>query len=42
MGEELDHPKVFLNVPEEGEVVCGYCDIRFKKIDVLINNAFND
>ena len=30
-GEEHDHPKVFLRVPDEGFVVCGYCDIKFAK-----------
>ena len=31
MGEDLDHPKVYYTVPDEGEVVCGYCDIKFRK-----------
>ena len=29
MGEQMDHPKVYYTVPEGGEVVCGYCDIKF-------------
>ena len=29
MGEQMDHPKVYYTVPEEGFVVCGYCDIKF-------------
>ena len=24
-----DHPRVYYNVPKEGYVVCGYCDIKF-------------
>lgn len=30
MGEQMDHPKVYYTVPEGGEVVCGYCDIKFR------------
>ena len=26
-----DHPRVYYNVPKEGYVVCGYCDIKFMK-----------
>ena len=31
MGEHMDHPKVYYTVPEEGFVVCGYCDIKFMR-----------
>ena len=31
MGESMDHPKVYYTVPEEGFVVCGYCDIKFAR-----------
>ena len=31
MGEHMDHPKVYYTIPEGGQVVCGYCDIIFKK-----------
>ena len=24
-----DHPRVYYNVPKNGFVVCGYCDIKF-------------
>ena len=30
-GESDDHPKVWYSVPEEGVVVCGYCDLQFKR-----------
>ena len=30
-GESDDHPKVYYTVPDEGGVVCGYCDIKFTK-----------
>ena len=30
MGEHMDHPKVYYTIPEDGEVVCGYCDTIFK------------
>ena len=26
MGEDMDHPKVYYAVPEEGYVKCNYCD----------------
>jgi|TARA_X000001036_G_scaffold154649_1_gene146824 uncharacterized Zn-finger protein len=32
-GENLDHPLVYYTIPEGGEVVCGYCDIIFRKRD---------
>ena len=31
MGEAMDHPKVYYTVPDEGFVVCGYCDTKFAK-----------
>ena len=31
MGEHMDQPKVYYTIPEGGQVVCGYCDIIFKK-----------
>tara|TARA_B100001250_G_C19817324_1_gene799399 strand:+ start:12947 stop:13120 length:174 start_codon:yes stop_codon:yes gene_type:complete len=31
MGEQMDHPKVYYTVPDEGYVVCGYCDIKFAR-----------
>ena len=31
MGEDMDHPKVYYTIPEGGEIVCGYCDIVFRK-----------
>ena len=37
MGEAMDHPKVFYTIPEDGEVVCGYCDLVFR----LKENAEN-
>lgn len=30
-GENFDHPLVYYTIPEGGEVVCGYCDIIFRK-----------
>jgi len=30
-GEDNDHPLVYYAVPLEGEVVCGYCDIKFRR-----------
>ena len=30
-GENNDHPLVYYTIPEGGEVICGYCDIRFRK-----------
>tara|TARA_Y100000593_G_scaffold63571_1_gene117486 strand:+ start:181 stop:327 length:147 start_codon:yes stop_codon:yes gene_type:complete len=30
-GEQHDHPKVYLKVPDKGFVVCGYCDIKFAR-----------
>ena len=29
MGEDIDHPKVYYSVPEQGYVKCNYCDIKF-------------
>ena len=31
MGEDMDHPKVYYSVPDEGYVICGYCDIKFAR-----------
>tara|TARA_B100000902_G_C27175168_1_gene845965 strand:- start:540 stop:707 length:168 start_codon:yes stop_codon:yes gene_type:complete len=31
MGENMDHPKVYYTVPEEGFVKCNYCDIKFMR-----------
>ena len=30
MGEQMDHPKVYYTIPDDGQVVCGYCDTIFK------------
>ena len=30
-GQNYDHPLVYYTIPEGGEVVCGYCDIIFRK-----------
>jgi uncharacterized Zn-finger protein len=30
-GDDNDHPLVYLRVPHEGYVVCGYCDIKFAR-----------
>ena len=30
MGEHNDHPKVYYTIPENGQAVCGYCDIIFR------------
>ena len=31
MGQANDHPKVYYSIPEGGEAICGYCDIKFRK-----------
>ena len=31
-GENYDHPLVYYTIPEGGEVVCGYCDIKFIQV----------
>ena len=30
-GESNDHPRVYYTVPEEGYVVCGYCNLKFMR-----------
>ena len=30
MGEDMDYPKVYYTIPEGGEAICGYCDIKFR------------
>ena len=30
-GENMDHPKVYYAVPDEGYVKCNYCDIKFMR-----------
>lgn len=30
-GENNDHPAVYYTIPEDGEVVCMYCDIKFRR-----------
>ena len=30
MGEDMDHPKVYYTIPDGGEAVCGYCDIKYR------------
>ena len=30
-GEHNDHPLVYYTIPQGGEVVCGYCDIVFRR-----------
>jgi uncharacterized Zn-finger protein len=30
MGEQMDHPKVYYTIPDGGEAICGYCDIKFR------------
>ena len=32
-GEDNDHPKVYYTIPEGGEAVCGYCDIKYRNED---------
>ena len=32
-GENNAHPKVYYTIPEGGEAVCGYCDIKFRNED---------
>lgn len=32
-GENNDHPLVYYTIPEGGEAICGYCDIKFRKKD---------
>ena len=27
---EGDHPKVYYTIPDGGEAVCGYCNIKFR------------
>ena len=34
-GENDDHPKVYYTIPEGGEAVCGYCDIKYRSEDEL-------
>ncbi|OUU25606.1 MAG: hypothetical protein CBB97_09335 [Candidatus Endolissoclinum sp. TMED37] len=31
MGEDLDHPKVYYNVPEIGTITCLYCNLQFTR-----------
>jgi uncharacterized Zn-finger protein len=37
MGEDNDHPKVYYTIPYGGEAICGYCDIKFRRIDEIPN-----
>ena len=30
-GEDNDHPRVWMAVPSNGFVQCGYCGIKFKR-----------
>lgn len=30
-GEDDDHPKVYYSIPTIGFVICGYCNIKFKR-----------
>jgi len=30
-GDNNDHPLVYLKIPHDGYVVCGYCDIKFHR-----------
>ena len=39
MGENMDHPKVYYSVPDEGYVTCGYCDIKFTRAKEAEDNA---
>ncbi len=39
MGEDMDHPKVYYSVPDEGYVTCGYCDIKFTRAKETQDNA---
>ena len=34
-GEENDHPLVYLSIPEGGQAVCGYCDIKYRSENEL-------
>ena len=33
-GENDDHPKVYYTIPDGGEAVCGYCDIKYRLKDI--------
>ena len=37
MGEDNDHPKVYYTIPYGGEAICGYCDIKFRRIYEIPN-----
>ena len=30
IGAHMEHPNVYYTIPDEGEVVCGYCDTIFR------------
>ena len=32
-GENDDHPAVYYTVPKDGEVMCGYCGLIFRRQD---------
>lgn len=34
-GENNDHPLVWLSVPDIGYVRCGYCDIKFMRVESI-------
>ena len=34
-GENDDHPLVYLSIPEGGQAVCGYCDIKYRSENEL-------
>ena len=34
-GEDNDHPKVWYTIPDQGEAVCGYCDIKYRNDNEL-------
>ena len=41
MGTDMDHPKVYYSVPEQGFVTCNYCDIKFTR-DTKYKDHNND
>ena len=42
MGEDNDHPKVYYTIPAGGEVICGYCDLKFRRATEDIHDESED
>ena len=42
MGEDNDHPKVYYTIPDGGEAICGYCDLKFRRATEDIHDESND